>query len=38
MINFELLKAIREKELRQRDFAQLVDEHESVISRIINGT
>jgi len=36
--NFELLRAIREKGLRQRDFAQLVGEHESVISRIINGT
>jgi transcriptional regulator with XRE-family HTH domain len=38
MINFELLKAIREKGLRQRDFAHLAGEHESVISRIINGT
>lgn len=36
--NFELLQAIREKGLRQRGFAQLVGEHESVISRIINGT
>jgi len=38
MINFELLKSIKEEGLNQREFAQLVGEHESVISRIINGT
>jgi transcriptional regulator with XRE-family HTH domain len=37
-MNFELLRAIRENGLRQRDFARLVGEHESVISRIISGT
>ena len=36
--NFEFLRAIREIGLRQREFAQLAGEHESVISRIINGT
>jgi transcriptional regulator with XRE-family HTH domain len=36
-MNFELYKAIREKGLRQRDFARLVGDHESVVSRIVNG-
>jgi len=36
-MNFKLLKAIREKGLTQRDFALLVDDHESVVSRIITG-
>ena len=36
-MNFELFKAIRDKGLRQRDFARLVGDHESVVSRIING-
>ena len=36
-INWRLLKAIREKGLRQRDFARIVGEHESVVSRVISG-
>ena len=36
-MNFELLKAIREQGLRQKDLAKLVDDHESVVSRIVNG-
>ncbi len=36
-MNFELLKSIRQMSLRQRDFAKLVGDHESVVSRIING-
>jgi transcriptional regulator with XRE-family HTH domain len=37
-MRWELLKAIKEKNLTQRDFARLVNEHESVISRIVTGT
>ena len=37
IMNFELLKSIRQMGLRQRDFAKLVGDHESVVSRIING-
>lgn len=37
-MEFELLKAIREKGLKQRDFAKIVGEHESVVSRIITGS
>ena len=37
-MNFKLLKAIRKKGLRQRDFAKLVGDHESVVSRIVNGS
>lgn len=37
-MRWELLKAIKEQNLTQRDFARLVNEHESVISRIITGT
>lgn len=37
-MNWELLKAIKEKGLTQREFAQIVGEHESVVSRIVNGT
>jgi hypothetical protein len=37
-MNFELLKSIRQMGLRQRGFAKLVGDHESVVSRIINGT
>jgi len=36
-MNFKFLQAIREKGLRQRDFAKIVGDHESVISRIVNG-
>ena len=37
IMNFKLLQAMREKGLRQRDFAKIVGDHESVISRIVNG-
>lgn len=37
MTNWELLRAVRERGLTQRDFARLVGEHESVVSRVING-
>lgn len=36
-MNFELLRAIREKGLRQRDFAKLVGDDPSIVSRIVNG-
>jgi transcriptional regulator with XRE-family HTH domain len=36
-MNFELLKAIRLKGMTQREFAALVGDHESVVSRIIAG-
>jgi transcriptional regulator with XRE-family HTH domain len=36
--HFNLLKAIRCKGLRQKDFAKLVGDDPSVVSRIINGT
>jgi hypothetical protein len=36
-MNFKLLQAIRESGLRQRDFARLVEDHESIVSRIVNG-
>ena len=36
-MSFELLKAIRESGLRQRDFARVVGDHESLISRVVNG-
>ena len=36
-VNFELLKAIRVKGLRQQDFARLVGDHPSFVSRVING-
>ena len=36
-MNFKLLKAIKEKKYNQREFAQIVGDHESVVSRIING-
>jgi plasmid maintenance system antidote protein VapI len=38
MFNFELLKSIKEEGLNQREFAKIVGVHESIISRIINGT
>lgn len=37
-MQFNLLKAIKEEGFTQRDFARLVNDHESVVSRIINGT
>jgi transcriptional regulator with XRE-family HTH domain len=36
-MNFKLFKAIRSQGLRQRDFAVLVGDHESIVSRVING-
>jgi|APSaa5957512622_1039677.scaffolds.fasta_scaffold61531_3 transcriptional regulator with XRE-family HTH domain len=36
-MNYALFRAIRENGLRQRDFAQLVGDHESIVSRIVNG-
>ena len=36
-MNFRLLRALKEKKLSQRDFARIVGDHESVVSRIING-
>ncbi len=36
-MNFELLKAIKEKGLTQRDYAEIVNDHESVVSRIVSG-
>ena len=36
-MNFELLRAIKESKISQRDFARIVGDHESVVSRIING-
>jgi len=36
-MNFELLRAIKEKGFTQRDFATLVKDHESIVSRIVNG-
>jgi transcriptional regulator with XRE-family HTH domain len=38
MMNFKLLQAIRENGLTQREFAAIVGDHESVVSRIVNGT
>jgi transcriptional regulator with XRE-family HTH domain len=37
MINFGLLRAIKESGFTQRDFSALVGDHESVVSRIVNG-
>jgi hypothetical protein len=37
MVNFDLLKAIKEHGLTQRQFAAAVGDHESVVSRIVNG-
>jgi hypothetical protein len=36
-VNFELLRAIKERGLSQRAFARIVGEHESVVSRVVNG-
>jgi len=35
--NFDLLKKIRENNLRQKDFAELVGDDPSMVSRVING-
>lgn len=35
--NLKLLTAIREKGMRQKDFAKAVGEHETFISRVVNG-
>jgi DNA-binding XRE family transcriptional regulator len=37
-MNYALWVAIRRNGLRQKDFAKIVGDHESVVSRIINGT
>ena len=37
VMNFNLLKAIKEERLTQRDFARLVGDHESIVSRIVTG-
>jgi len=37
-MNYELFRAIKEMGLTQREFAQIVGEHESVVSRVVNGT
>ena len=37
-MNWKLWLAIREQHLTQRDFARIIGEHESVVSRIITGT
>lgn len=36
-MNFDLLKAIKEKGLSQKDFAYLAKDHPSVVSRVISG-
>jgi transcriptional regulator with XRE-family HTH domain len=36
-MNYKLLIAIKEKGLTQREFAKLVGDHESIVSRIVNG-
>lgn len=35
--NWALLMAMRDSGLRQRDFARVVGDHESLISRVVNG-
>ena len=35
--NIKLLAAIRECGFRQNDFARVVGDHETIISRVING-
>jgi len=35
--NVKLLAAIRERGYRQQDFARLVGDHPSFVSRVING-
>ena len=35
--NLKLLTAIREKRMRQKDFAKAVGDHHTFISRVING-
>ena len=36
-MNFNLLRAIKEKGLTQKDFSHIVGDDPSVVSRIING-
>ncbi len=36
-MNVRLLVAIKERRLTQRQFAALVGDHESVVSRVVNG-
>lgn len=35
--NIKLLSAIREKGLRQNSFAEMVGDHHTFVSRVING-
>ncbi len=37
MINFELLRALKDKGLRQNEFARLVHEDPATVSRVINS-
>ena len=37
-MNWTLLKAIKERGLTQRSFARAVNDHESIVSRIVCGT
>ena len=36
-MNFELLKAIKEAGMWQKDFARIVQDHPSIVSEIISG-
>lgn len=38
MCNIRLVVALKERGLKQRDFARLVGDHETMISRVVNGT
>lgn len=37
MCNFSLLKAIRDNNLSQKEFARLVGDHETLVSRVVRG-
>jgi len=37
MCNINFLKAIRERNLSQKEFARLVGDHETLISRVVRG-
>jgi len=37
MCNMSLLGALREKNLSQKEFARLVGDHETLISRVVRG-
>ena len=36
-IRFKLLKALKEEGLKQKEYAKLVGDHPSIVSRIVNG-